>query len=98
MAASLVPMNGGAEECLISVPKWDFGWQLDYLYQEAIPYSRSDLLHAVCVYDNSPEHQPVVDGMKQQPKRVHFGENSLDEMCLHYVWLRMDRKAFLGQN
>jgi hypothetical protein len=27
---------------------------------------------------------------------VTFGEGSLDEMCLHYVWLRMDRAAFLS--
>jgi hypothetical protein len=98
MAATLLPSNGGTEQCLVSVPKWDFGWQLDYLFHEAVPYSRTDLLHAVCVYDNGPEHQPIVDGVKQQPKRVHFGENSLDEMCLHYVWLRMDREAFLGDD
>jgi hypothetical protein len=49
------------------------------------------------VYDNSAAHQPIVDGVQQQPRTVTFGEGSLDEMCLHYVWLRMDRKAFLGR-
>ena len=89
--------KGGAEQCLIDVPKWDFNWQLDYLFSEGVPYSATDTIRATCVYDNSAGHQPLVDGVQQQPRLVTFGEGSLDEMCLHYVWLRMDRKAFLGR-
>jgi hypothetical protein len=88
--------QGGKANCLINVPKWDFAWQLDYLFTEGVKYSASDTIRATCVYDNSAAHQPVVDGVQQQPRTVTFGEGSLDEMCLHYVWLRMDRKAFLG--
>jgi hypothetical protein len=88
---------GGQKTCLINVPKWDFNWQLDYLFPTGVKYAATDSITATCVYDNSAQHQPVVDGVQQQPRTVTFGEGSLDEMCLHYVWLRMDRKAFLGQ-
>ncbi|HKU36939.1 MAG TPA: hypothetical protein VJR89_02295 [Polyangiales bacterium] len=89
--------SGGKTQCLINVPKWDFNWQLDYLFTAGMKYSATDTIRATCVYDNSAQHQPVVDGVQQQPRQVTFGEGSLDEMCLHYVWLRMDRKAFLGR-
>ena len=89
--------QAGTTSCLIDVPKWDFNWQLDYLFSEGVKYSATDSIRATCVYDNSAAHQPVVDGVQQQPRQVTFGEGSLDEMCLHYVWLRMDRKAFLGR-
>ena len=89
--------QAGKANCLINVPKWDFAWQLDYLFMEGVKYSATDTIRATCVYDNSAAHQPVVDGVQQQPRQVTFGEGSLDEMCLHYVWLRMDRKAFLGR-
>jgi hypothetical protein len=89
--------EAGKKTCLINVPKWDFNWQLDYLFVKGVPYQPTDTITANCVYDNSAAHQPVVDGVQQQPRLVTFGEGSLDEMCLHYVWLRMDRKAFLGR-
>lgn len=90
-------MQSGKKVCLIDVPKWDFNWQLDYLFPMGVPYQANDSITANCIYDNSAEHQPIVDGVKQQPRQITFGEGSLDEMCLHYVWLRMDRKAFLGK-
>jgi hypothetical protein len=97
MNATMIAEGTNEQQCLINVPTWDFGWQLDYLYKEGVPYTPGDSVRAACVYDNSPEHQPFIDGVRQQPKRVGFGEASSDEMCLHYVWLRMDRHAFLGQ-
>lgn len=90
-------LTGAQKTCLINVPKWDFNWQLDYLFPTGVKYTATDSITATCVYDNSAQHQPIVDGVQQQPRTVTFGEGSLDEMCLHYVWLRMDRKAFLGQ-
>jgi hypothetical protein len=87
---------GGGDDCLVNVPEWDFHWQLDYMFMKGVPYTANDMLVASCEYDNSEEHQPIVDGVMQAPRNVTFGEGSLDEMCLHYVWLRMDRAAFLA--
>ena len=54
-----------------------------------LPLMAGDSVEAVCGYDNSVNHQPVVDGVKrEQPITVTPGEGTSDEMCLHYVWLR----------
>ena len=62
----------------------------------ACPTSRTTSSWSRCEYDNSAAHQPVVDGAQLAPRNVTWGEGSLDEMCLHYVWLRFEREAFLS--
>jgi hypothetical protein len=95
LAASLKPAGSSSDVCLVDVPRWDFGWQFDYLLQKGVPYSADDTLSATCEWDNSAANQPVIDGVKQAPMDVTFGERSVDEMCQHWIWLRFDRKAFL---
>jgi hypothetical protein len=34
-----------------------------------------------CVYDNSQENQPVVNGLPKTSAEVRWGDNSTDEMC-----------------
>jgi hypothetical protein len=81
--------SGGATECLTDVPDWSFEWQLDYMFAEPIALAAGDRVNVVCDYDNGPDHQPTVDGVKrQQAITVGPGEGSADEMCLHYIWLR----------
>jgi hypothetical protein len=81
--------SGNMTECLTDVPDWSFEWQLDYMFAEPIALAAGDTVNVVCDYDNSPEHQPTVDGVKrQQAITVGPGEGSADEMCLHYIWLR----------
>ena len=87
---------GGQSECLVNVPVWDYHWQLDYMFTKPVPYTAQDTIVANCEYDNSAAHQPVVNGETQTPRNVTFGEGSLDEMCLHYVWLRFKRDDFLA--
>ena len=95
MAAELRSAGGGSE-CMVEVSRWDYHWQLDYLYAKGVPYGPDDQLAVTCEYDNSTAHQPVVDGVQLAPRNVTWGEGSLDEMCLHYVWLRFERQAFLS--
>lgn len=79
----------GKMECLSEVPDWDFEWQLDYIFKEPIPAPAGTRIAAFCDYDNGPDNQPIVDGVKrQQPITVVPGEGSADEMCLHYIWTR----------
>lgn len=84
----------GSTVCLDDV-RWDFHWQFDYIFASGVPYTSSDMFVADCVFDNSPANQPVIDGVKQQPRDLKFGERSIDEMCEHYIWLRFERDAFL---
>lgn len=86
----------GSTQCLIDVPVWDFEWQLDYSYAQPELFAPEDSITVTCEYDNSAENQPVLDGERLAPRNVGFGEGSLDEMCLNYVWFRYDRSSFLG--
>lgn len=80
---------GGKTECLTKISDWKFEWQMDYIFKEPLPLAAGDSVEAKCGYDNTPDHQPVVDGVKrEQPITVVPGEGTSDEMCLHYIWLR----------
>lgn len=93
MNASLKRADG-TSACLDDV-KWDFQWQLDYMFDTGVPYTANDTFNASCTFDNSAENQPIINGMRQVSKNVTFGERSTDEMCEHYIWLRFPRDAFL---
>ena len=93
MNASLKRADGSSS-CLDDV-KWDFQWQLDYMFASGVPYAEGDTFVASCTFNNGPENQPIINGVKQVPKNVAFGERSTDEMCEHYIWLRFPRDAFL---
>jgi hypothetical protein len=86
----------GTESCLIEVPDWDYGWQLDYLFQEGLAYGPDDTLHVECHFDNTADNQPIVNGERRQPQTITFGENTLNEMCLHYLWLRFKYEDFVS--
>jgi hypothetical protein len=66
----------GRRETLLSVPQYDFNWQLFYYPKTALRLPRATRLEVVAHYDNS-------SGNKKNPnpnRSVHFGESSNDEM------------------
>ncbi len=77
----------GAEECLTDVPAWDFNWQQFYQFppEAWVEAHLFDQLTLRCVFDNSAENQPVVNGEQLAPRDVTWGEGTLDEMCLNYL-------------
>lgn len=70
---------------LVEIPRWDFHWQGGYTLATPYVLRQSDTIHVECQYDNGPANQPVVDGMRQPPRDVTWGENTTDEMCLSYL-------------
>jgi hypothetical protein len=80
----------GSSDCVLDVPDWDFAWQRTYRFPVGQPYSLAadDTVELTCVYDNSAEHQPVVDGERVTPEDRGWGEGTLDEMCLAYAIVR----------
>ncbi len=84
-ARAQTPDDG--EMCLVEVPRWDFHWQQRYSKSvaEALVVPPGSTLALTCAYDNSAANQPVVEGAKQQPREVGWGESSLDEMCLMFI-------------
>ncbi|HMJ12031.1 MAG TPA: hypothetical protein VK524_11490 [Polyangiaceae bacterium] len=88
----------GSSACLVDVPRWDFEWQMDYLYAPSsfVSYEPGDTLTVRCEYDNTPGNQPVVGGSRLEPRNVTWGEGTHDEMCLNYVWMRHARADYLN--
>lgn len=76
--------SDGSQECLLDVPDWDFNWQRAYTIDGAEPavLAPGDTLEVSCIYDNSADNQPVVDGVQLEPRDVHWGDGTLDEMCI----------------
>lgn len=75
------------EQCLVAIDDWDFAWQQGYYFPEEHWYTpdTSDRIRLQCVYDNSPENQPVHNGVQGEPRDVHWGEGTSDEMCLMFL-------------
>jgi hypothetical protein len=80
-------LGPGGPQCLVEIPRWDFNWQQQYGLVEPLTVKRGDKIQLDCTYDNSKEHQPVVNGVRQDPRKVTWGEGTSDEMCLTYVSL-----------
>jgi hypothetical protein len=67
---------GGREEILLSVPKFDFNWQLIYELETPIQVPAGSRLRAIAHYDNSTRNRynPAPD------KAVAWSQQSTDEM------------------
>lgn len=58
-------------ECAVDVPSWDFGWQLQYFYEQPHNLTDTDTLRVLCDFDTQGADEPVLPG---------WGTNN--EMCL----------------
>ena len=72
----------GSTQRLLDIPRWDFNWQGVYNLATPIDIEPGDTIHMACAWDNSPENQPLIGGVRQTPRLVTWGEGTLDEMCL----------------
>ena len=72
----------GSEECVVRIPRWDFNWQTGARFAEPIAVHPGDRIELRCVFDNSADNQPIINGERQPPRDVNWGEGTADEMCL----------------
>src|SRR5690606_14692931 len=72
----------GTEEILHSQPRYDFGWQREYTFDNLINIPKGSLLIADYIFDNSVENKWNPD----PERRVTFGEQTMDEMLFTYVY------------
>jgi len=75
------------EDCLLEIPRWDFNWQGTYEFGATTTVRPGDRVRIECHWDNSAENQPIVDGVRQTPKDLGWGENTSDEMCLGMLYI-----------
>lgn len=78
---------GGAKECMLEINDWNFHWQGSYGFKQTKQYNQGDEMYLECHWDNTPPHQPIIDGKPQTPHDVFWGERTTDEMCLGGFYL-----------
>ncbi|RMG20447.1 MAG: monooxygenase [Deltaproteobacteria bacterium] len=76
--------SDGRNECLLEIPRWDFGWEQPYWLTEPVTFGTNDQIYIECHFDNSPANQPVVGGKPQPPRDVAWGSDNQD-MCAAFV-------------
>jgi mono/diheme cytochrome c family protein len=74
----------GKQKVLLNQPRYEFGWQREYLFKELLPVPAGSVLIAEYVYDNSAANVANPD-----PKHdVVFGEQTSEEMLFTFVRFR----------
>lgn len=78
----------GKSRHLLSVPKWDFGWQMTYFFKEPIAAPKGSRLECVAHFDNSPKNKFNPD----PTKLVNWGPQTWDEMMIGYLDYTIDKQ------
>ena len=75
-----VKYEDGTEVVALSVPNYDFNWQLRYQLEEPIFMPKGSVLEAEFHYDNSGANRHNPDPTAE----VHWGDQTWEEMMLGY--------------
>ncbi len=78
----------GTLKILLSVPRWDFNWQLTYVFKEEVAAPKGSRLECVAHYDNSPKNKFNPD----PTKLVKWGPQTWDEMMIGYLDYTLDKQ------
>jgi hypothetical protein len=71
----------GESQVLLSVPKYDFNWQLTYYLQNPVTLPKGTRIECVATYDNSANNPSNPDPSKD----VYWGEQTWEEMLAGFV-------------
>ncbi len=72
---------------LVNITDWDFRWQDQYRFVDAIKLPKGTVVNLETVYDNSAKN---LDNPSTPPKRVTYGEQTMDEMCICFLQYTVD--------
>jgi hypothetical protein len=78
----------GKKRILISIPRWDYNWQDEYYLERPLTLPAGTKLEITALFDNSAQNpsNPSVP-----PRRVSWGEGTLDEMLYCFFLLSAPR-------
>jgi hypothetical protein len=76
----------GRKETVLSVPKYDFNWQTDYVFKQPLRLPKGSKLHATAWYDNSAANKANPDPAKD----VWWGDQTWEEMMYTGVTFSID--------
>ena len=82
----------GESEVILSVPHYDFNWQLTYFPAKPIHLPKGTKLEVTAYYDNSPNNPYNPDPTKE----VHWGEQTWEEMMMGYFNVAVDASQLPG--
>jgi peroxiredoxin len=71
----------GKKEILLSVPRYDFGWQSVYRLAEPVACPKGTKLHCVAHFDNSAKNPNNPDPTKV----VYWGDQTWEEMMIGWI-------------
>jgi hypothetical protein len=83
-------MPDGAIIPLIWIKDWDFNWQGTYHYVEPIKLPAGSVVNMTYTYDNSADN---IHNPNNPPKRIHYGEQTTDEMAFLFLELSPQNPA-----
>jgi len=78
----------GRTETILSVPRYDFEWQTDYVYAQPKKLPKGTKIHAVAWYDNSTANKSNPDPTKD----VWWGDQTFEEMMFTGFTISVDAK------
>ena len=82
----------GRSEILLSVPKYDFGWQLTYVFDKPIPLPKGTRLDCVAHFDNSLANKANPDPTQE----VRWGDQTWEEMMIGWYSYTRDGEQLSG--
>ena len=68
----------GTQEVVLTVPRYDFNWQLSYELKTAIKLAKGDRIDCVAHFDNSTNNKYNPDATKE----VKWGDQTWEEMMI----------------
>ena len=78
----------GTSKVLLSVPRWDFGWQMTYVFKQEVVAPKGSKLVCVAHYDNSLNNKFNPDPTKE----VRWGAQTWEEMMIGYLDYTLDKQ------
>ena len=79
----------GRRETILSVPDYDFNWQIDYIFDEPLALPGGSRIHASAWYDNSAANRSNPDPTAE----VRWGEQTDEEMMFTALSYLIDDEA-----
>jgi hypothetical protein len=76
----------GRKDTLLSVPKYDFNWQTDYVFSQPQKWPKGTKLHATAWYDNSTANKSNPDPTQD----VYWGDQTWEEMMFTGLTFSVD--------
>jgi hypothetical protein len=88
-----VTFPDGRSEVLLSVPRYDFNWQLAYSLQDPLLLPKGSRIDCVAHYDNSPNNKWNPDPTKE----VRWGDQTWEEMMIGWFNYTVDARPATNQ-